>query len=205
MIELKGMARLVEAFARDKALAARANLVIVGGDLSDPSTAEAAELARIQALFARYPGLEERVVLLGQRPHEDVALILAAARAGVRSHIGAGGSYACASTKEEFGLAIVEALAAGLPVTAPLAGGPRTYVRPGHSGSLVDTTDALALAQGINSALDLAANTETASKARDVVEDRYTLARMARSLTAVYRVTVGASTLAVPPAVEVVA
>ena len=99
----------------------------------------------------------------------------------------------------------MEALAAGLPVTAPLAGGPRTYVRPGHTGSLVDTTDPIALAQGINIALDLSTSAETASEARAVVEDRYTLERMARSLTAVYRVTVGASTLAVPPAVEVVA
>ncbi len=205
LIELKGMARLVEAFARDTALAARANLVIIGGDLADPSTAEAAELARIQALFERYPGLEQRVILLGQRAHEDVALVLAAARAGFRSLIGAAGSYACASIKEEFGLAIVEALAAGLPVTAPLAGGPRTYVEPGRTGTLVDTTDPTALAQGITRALDLSTGDEAASAARAIVEDRYTLERMARSLTAVYRVTVGASTLAVPPATEVIA
>ena len=203
LIELKGMARLVEAFGRDDALAQRANLVIVGGDLSDPSAAEAAELARIQQAFDRHPGLEDRVVLLGQRPHADVALVLAAARAGFRAHIGPAGAYACASTKEEFGLAIVEALAAGLPVTAPTAGGPATYVTPDRTGALVDTTDPTALASGVSSTLELAAAPENAEAARAVVEDRYTLTRMARSLTAVYRVTVGASTLSLPPVAEV--
>ena len=194
-VELKGMARLVEAFGRDESLAARANLVIVGGDLDDPSAAEAAELARIQGHLEEHPGLRDRVVLLGHRSHEDVATVLAAARLGWDSLIGMGGSYACASTKEEFGLAIVEALAAGLPVTAPLAGGPATYVEPGRSGTLVDTTDVDALAVAIRSTLDLAAHPATASHTRSVVEERYTLGRMSRSLTAVYRVTVGASTL----------
>lgn len=203
MIELKGMARLVEAFASDDALAARANLVIVGGDLNDPSAAEAAELARIRHAFGRHHGLEDRVVLLGRRDHVDVALVLAAAQAGFRSHIGHGGAYACASAKEEFGLAIVEALAAGLPVVAPLTGGPATYVDPRRTGALVDTLDTLALAAGISDALELATDQETAITARNLVEDRFTLERMARSLTVVYRFTVGASTLSVPPAAEV--
>jgi glycosyltransferase involved in cell wall biosynthesis len=196
LIELKGMARLVAAFGQDTSLAARANLVIVGGDLADPSAAEAAELARIQGHLEAHPGLRDRVVLLGHRSHEEVATVLAAARLGWSSLIGPGGSYACASMKEEFGLAIVEALAAGLPVTAPLAGGPATYVEPGRSGTLVDTTDIDALASAIGTTLDLAADPATATHTRSVVEQRYTLERMARSLTAVYRVTVGAATLA---------
>ena len=200
LVELKGMARLVEAFARDTALAARANLLIVGGDLADPSAAEAAELARIQRLLQDHPQLDDAVVLLGQQTHADVAILLAATHSGWRTLIGPGGSYACASTKEEFGLAIVEALAAGLPVTAPLAGGPATYVQPGRTGTLVDTTDPAALARAVRSALDLAADGRTARRARALVEERYTLERMARSLAAVYRFSAGASTLATPVA-----
>jgi len=202
LVDLKGTARLVEAFARDEALAARANLVIIGGNLAEPSAAEAAELARIEHALDRKPGLKERVVLLGQRSHADVALVFAAARLGFRSHIGTGGAYASASTKEEFGLAIVEALAAGLPVTAPSSGGPATYVEPHRTGVLVDTTDPAALADGVSTTLDLAIDPRTASLARAVVAERYTLERMARSLAAVYRIAVGAPTLSVPPALE---
>ncbi len=200
LVKLKGMARLVEAFARDAELARRANLVIVGGNLADPSAAEAAELTRIQRLLEDHPQLEESVILLGQQSHADVALLLAATHAGWRNLIGPGGSYACASTKEEFGLAIVEALAAGLPVTAPLAGGPATYVEPGRTGTLVDTTDTAALARAIRASLELARDAHTARHARALVEQRYTLERMARSLTAVYRFSTGAASLAAPVA-----
>ena len=51
--EAKGMARVVEAFVTDPHLASRANLVIVGGDLAYPSTAEATELARISVTLDR--------------------------------------------------------------------------------------------------------------------------------------------------------
>jgi glycosyltransferase involved in cell wall biosynthesis len=200
LVELKGMARLVEAFASDERLGAASNLVIVGGDLSDPSAAEAAELARIQATLQAHPTLQERIVLLGRREHSDVALVMAVAKSGRGSLIGSGGAYACASRKEEFGLAIVEALAAGLPVTAPLAGGPATYVEPGRTGTLVDTTDIAALARAVRASLELAADPATADRTRASVEDRYTIKRMARTLTAIYRITAGASTLATPVA-----
>jgi glycosyltransferase involved in cell wall biosynthesis len=196
MHEVKGMARLVEAFAIDTSLAARANLVIVGGDLEQPSAAESAELCRIKQLFDRHPGLAQRVVLLGHRPNDEVSLLLATARLGWGALIGAAGAYACGSAKEEFGLAIVEAMAAGLPVVAPQHGGPATYLEDGITGRLVDTTDTGALAAAIHTALDLSSDPSVAQRSRSVVAERFTLERMARTLAAVYRISAGASTLA---------
>jgi glycosyltransferase involved in cell wall biosynthesis len=196
--EVKGMARLVEAFAIDTRLAARANLIIVGGDLEQPSAAEAAELSRIEQQFDQHSGLAQRVVLLGHRPNDEVSLVLAAARSGWGALIGADGAYACGSAKEEFGLAIIEAMAAGLPVVAPQQGGPATYVEDGITGRLADTTDSDALAAAVHSVLDLSRERTTAARTRAVVEQRFTLDRMARTLAAVYRITAGASTLAIP-------
>ena len=136
MHEIKGMARLVSALAEDAELASRANLMIVGGDLDDPSPSEAAELRRIEMILRREPQLRDRVILLGHRPNDEVALLLAAVRSGWGPRIAADGAYVCGSRKEEFGLAIVEALAAGLPVVAPIAGGPASYVQPGVTGAL---------------------------------------------------------------------
>ncbi len=196
--EVKGMARIVEALALDPSLGASVNLVLVGGDLDDPSAGEAAELARIGALLRRHAGLGDQVILLGHRRHAEAGLVLAVARHGWGDRVAPGGAYVCGSLKEEFGLAILEAMAAGLPVVAPLSGGPATYVEPGVTGALVDTTDPGAIAAGIHEALRLAEDAATGERTRSVVDARFTLNRMARTLAAVYRVASGASTLALP-------
>lgn len=185
--ELKGMARLVAAFAGDPALRARATLVIAGGDLADPSPEERAELDRIDAALARHPAAADAVILLGHRPNGEVAALLAAARHGVGDRIAPDGAYACASHKEEFGLAIVEALAAGLPVVAPIEGGPRTYVEDGRTGVLVDTSDPSALASGVQRALDLSPDSARAEHVTATIRGRYDVTAMAEALAAVYR------------------
>ncbi|HYO43668.1 MAG TPA: glycosyltransferase [Candidatus Limnocylindrales bacterium] len=188
LAEVKGMARLVEAFAEDVSLRRRANLVIVGGDLDAPTPEERAEFDRIEATLARVPEMAGGVVLLGHRPHADVLRVIAAAEQGLGAVIGAGGAYACASRKEEFGLAIVEALASGLPVVAPLVGGPPSYVEDGVTGRLVDTLDRDALTASIHDALDLAGRPGRADRARSLVAERFTMRAMADTLVPIYAV-----------------
>jgi glycosyltransferase involved in cell wall biosynthesis len=193
LAEVKGMARLVEAFAADPALRARANLVIVGGDLDDPTAEERAEIDRIEAAFVPHPEAAGALVMLGHRPHDDVLRVLAAAEQGLGSTAAAGGAYACGSRKEEFGLAIVEALGAGLPVVAPASGGPASYLEEGVTGRLVDTLDRSALVAGIHGALDLAARPGRAEHARELVAERFTIGAMADALVPVYAAAIASS------------
>lgn len=186
LAELKGMARIVEAFAADASLRLRANLVIVGGDLMDPTPEERAEIERIEGVITRHPEMTEAIVMLGHRPHDDVLRVLAVSAAGFGRDIAAGGAYVCGSRKEEFGLAIVEALAVGLPVVAPRAGGPASYIEDGVTGQLVDTMDRTALAGGIHGALDLARVHGRAERARDLVARRFTIGAMSDALVPVY-------------------
>ena len=83
----------------------------------------------------------------------------------------------CASLKEEFGIAILEAMAVGLVVVTPNGGGPATYVDDGLTGVLTDTSRPDALAAGVGRALDLA----TAPGA-----ERFGIDTMAASLCEVY-------------------
>ena len=186
LAEVKGMARIVEAFAADPGLRRRANLVIVGGNLDDPTPEERAEIERIEATFVGHPELAEALVLLGHRPHDDVLRIMAAAETGLGQWIAPGGAYVCGSRKEEFGLAIVEALAAGLPVVAPRIGGPASYVEDGVTGLLVDTMDRAALGAGIHGALDVAGLAGRLERAQRLVLERFTIGAMSDALAPIY-------------------
>jgi glycosyltransferase involved in cell wall biosynthesis len=100
--------------------------------------------------------------------------------------IGPSGVYVCASAKEEFGLAIVEALATGLVVVAPDAGGPTTYVEDGLTGFLVDTARGSSLAGGVHAALDRADAPGRDGYVRRTIRAKYDISVMAAKLARVY-------------------
>ncbi|PPI68959.1 glycosyltransferase [Rathayibacter iranicus] len=180
---VKGMATLAEAWAADLALRARANLLLVGGDVIDPSPDEREQLDRIAAVAG------DGLLVAGHRPNGTVSRWLGAVRHGRPGLAAPGGAYVCASMKEEFGIALLEALAAGLVVVAPATGGPATYVEEGETGFLVETSDPAALAGAAAAALDVAAgpfSERAAARGRAMVADRYTVQAMARALAEVY-------------------
>lgn len=183
---VKGMATVAEAWASDPELRDRCNLVIVGGDLEQPSADEAAQLERIAAVLQDHPGAADGLVLSGHRPNDVVARWLAVASRGVAPDVAPNGAYVCGSLKEEFGLALLEALAAGLPVVAPHGGGPATYVEPGLTGVLVDTRDPSEVAAGMHAALDLSPVDGRRERAAATVEERFTVDAMAATLTRIY-------------------
>jgi glycosyltransferase involved in cell wall biosynthesis len=95
----------------------------------------------------------------------------------------------CGSLKEEFGIALLEALATGLLVVAPDGGGPATYVEHGVTGFLTRTWDDAALTDAIQLALTAAAaetSPDRAVRSRAVVEQSFTIQAMAAALGRVY-------------------
>ncbi len=173
----KGAHRLVEAVADDRTLSSDVNVVIVGGDLDHPTADERSTIERIQAAARRAPvGL---VTLTGHLPPTDVAALLAYVAAN-------NGSYVCASDKEEFGLAIVEALAAGAPVVVPRRGGPQTFVVDGDTGVVCDTSSVTALRDGIHRCRTLGSTPGRQDRARDMVRSTLSIELMATTLGGVY-------------------
>lgn len=120
-------------------------------------------------------GLHDRVYLLGHRL--DVPAVLARARA------------AClCSSAEGLSNAVMEAMAARLPIVATAVGGNPELVRPGENGDLFEYGDAPSLADKL---YELLSNGERAAemgrKGRARVEAELTLSRMAEAYGAVYR------------------
>ena len=181
---VKGMATLVEAWAGDAELAQRANLLVVGGDLVDPSPDEREQLDRIADVLARFPEAAAGLLLPGHRPNDVVAVWLAAARAGRAGGNAPDGIYVCSSLKEEFGLALLEALASGLVVV-----GPATFIDDGVTGVLVDTRRPAEVARAMRAAFGLATapgQAERMSRAIERVGADFTVQAMADRLSAIY-------------------
>jgi glycosyltransferase involved in cell wall biosynthesis len=186
MHRVKGFAALLEAWAGDPALRDAANLVIVGGDLVHPSAEERSVLEALEAVRRRHPGAGDGLLLLGHRPHADVLRLMAAAQQGVAGTVAPGGIYACASEKEEFGLALLEAMGTGLSVMGPATGGPPTFIAEGVTGTLADTGSVAGVRAGLRRALALRLSGDLAERAAATVRERFTVEAMAAGLVDLY-------------------
>jgi sucrose-phosphate synthase len=133
---------LVEAFAGSPTLRESANLVILTGNLENPledySTAKDEERAVLDSLMevidrARLRGEVSMFAVRGQR----------ALAATYRHLAGQRSVFALTALYEPFGLAPLEAMAAGLPAVVTKFGGPSESMREGDEeyGILVDPTD----------------------------------------------------------------
>ena len=123
---------------------------------------------------ARSLGISERVSLPGFR--KDVPQCLAEFEV-----------FCLSSWGEGIGGAVIEAMAARLPVVTTRAGGLAEVVRDGENGLLVPTRDSRALAEGIRRMLgDSAAARRMAEEGRRTVERDFTVDRMVEKTIAVY-------------------
>ncbi|WP_264046135.1 HAD-IIB family hydrolase [Methylobacterium flocculans] len=129
----KNLGALVRAYGENPALQARANLVLIAGTREDIDALDgemAATLREILVLIDRYD-LYGRVAYPKTHRPEDVPAIYAHAR--VR-----GGLFVNPALNEPFGLTLLEASAAGLPLVATDSGGPNDIVETCGNGLLVD-------------------------------------------------------------------
>ncbi|KQR16792.1 glycosyltransferase [Cellulomonas sp. Leaf334] len=186
---VKGVATLVQAWASG-GLRDRANLLVVGGDLEHPTADEREQLDLIDAAVPATEREAAGLLLPGHRPNDVVARWVAAARTGLPGRSSPRGIYVCASLKEEFGIALLEAMGSGLVVVAPDGGGPATYVEEGDTGFLTATWHVDRLRTAIGSALDASlAETDDrrAGRSRSTVAQSFTIERMAGTLGDLYR------------------
>lgn len=123
-------------------------------------------------LWVTTAGLEGRFVFAGEL--DDVRPILAAAEV-----------FAMASLTEAMPVAMIEAMAAGLPVVAPAVGGIPEIVTSGHDGLLVAPGDEAAMAAALVEARQRAA--ELGPRAVETVRTRFALPTMLEAYDRLWR------------------
>ncbi len=189
---VKNMPALAQAWA--DGLWKSHNLAVIGGDWENPTTEEKRELEGIRRALASAPEeAEGRSVFLSARSGRTIAEL--EAWLGGRHTTPSPDIYVASSLKEEFGLAILEAMSAGMVSCAPINGGAGSYIRSGVNGFLINTADAGSLKQELDTIIsDLARApqrvTSIREAARETVQKHYSIEAMAREYAAFYRRTI---------------
>ena len=176
----KGSDTLVRALASLQRSGRRPVLAVIGGHS-----------------FQDYRDYRERVLSslphLGLRLGDDVVLLGTVADAELPAWYAAADVFAFPSTKEGWGLAVLEAMSAGLPVVASDLPVFLEYLQPGQDALLVPVDDAPALAAALSAVLDdrqLAARLRSAGLA---VCARFSWDRSAAQHQAIYAAVSGAA------------
>ncbi|MCX5409178.1 glycosyltransferase [Streptomyces sp. NBC_00335] len=194
---LKQQHVLVQAWI-ESGLHLRSTLVLVGGspraDRADSGERQVRKA--IADLVAATPAASARLAMVAAMPNTEVRrLERALARSGTRGRA----YYVCPSAKEEFGIAVLEAMDAGLPVAATSRGGIPHYVEDMVNGLLLDTSSSKGLTEGLEALLSLkpAVLDAMARRARATVRASYSIDAAASAFASVYAELPGINT-AVP-------
>ncbi|MFJ5520977.1 glycosyltransferase family 4 protein [Streptomyces griseoluteus] len=160
-------------------------LVLIGGSPRTGTAVEDEIRRRISSLLAPYPQAARRLALLPALPNTEVRRLQ---RALAQRTADACCWYVCPSAKEEFGIAILEAMDAGLPVAGPRRGGVAHYLRDQVNGLLMDTSGQEGLMRGLRrvAATSVDDRRRYAAAGRKLVAERFSATRMADELAAEY-------------------
>jgi glycosyltransferase involved in cell wall biosynthesis len=131
-------------------------------------------LAELRALCTEL-GVAESVRFLGHVSDEHLVSLYRQAAALVHPAI-----------REDFGLAILEAMALGAPVIAAAVDGPRELIRTGENGLLVPPGDSRPLAEVVIEILESAGLAESLSKGGWQFAETLSAIAMAEQTAAIY-------------------
>jgi glycosyltransferase involved in cell wall biosynthesis len=163
MMHRKGIAELIEAFAKLPADASHTHLYLVGGGSEQSSFQE----------LARQSGAGDRIHFEGFR-------------ADPRPYLQSADLFVLASRRESFGLAILEAREAGCVVLATDVDGIPELLERGRCGVLVPPQDPTALAAEIGRILRDRSLQEKLRKEAKIGLERFTVSRMTDEIMAIY-------------------
>ncbi|MFC4714181.1 glycosyltransferase family 4 protein [Planococcus dechangensis] len=134
---LKGQMELLQAWSNSK-LSETHNLLIIGGDLERPSQEEAMVMDFFKDFLQKHPEFKGRFMHQGAMSNLDIRAL---ERKIIQRDFDYPHIYLCSSAKEEFGIAILEAMSIGFLTLGPVKGGVKSYMKNGENGFLIDTSN----------------------------------------------------------------
>ena len=142
---VKGQDTLLKAWGNSN-LWKEYNLLFIGGDLDSPNHEEQSMIGEFQKYIDKRPELVPHFYHMGALPNKIIRCMEKEIKGLPTSFPPL---YVCSSQKEEFGLAILEALSQEFIVIAPKKGGVGTYIRNNENGFLIETNNWESMAKEI--------------------------------------------------------
>jgi len=184
---LKGQMELLKAWANSK-LSDTHNLLIIGGDLERPSKEEKMVMEFFEDFLQQHPEFKGRFIHKGAMSNLDIRSL---ERKIIKKDFDYPHIYLCSSVKEEFGIAILEAMSIGFLTLGPIKGGVKSYMKNGENGFLIDTSNAKTIAKETESHLydpqiDKDAVKRIQAAGQKTVEENFSIQKISHEFVSFY-------------------
>lgn len=162
------------------------DLILIGGSPSNPTPSEQKIIHSIEKLLEQNPVARPYFFLLPALPNHQIRAL--ETYLSDRNPLDQPPVYVCSSLKEEFGIAILEAMSAGWLAIGPKAGGLSSYIRDGENGFLMDTSEVDWMQHTLMEVLSLPAQVlrEISLAGQKTVQENYNIYRIAQMLADLY-------------------
>lgn len=164
------------------------NLLLIGGDLENPSKDEMKMIHSFEEYLTEQPHLRDRFQHVGALSNEKIRII----EKEIMKHQGNYPQiYLCSSKKEEFGIAILEALSQKFLVLGPERGGVKSYLENDINGFLIDTSNWQTIAEETEIIIQQFKNNPIAfekiqNAGEKTVKDRFSMKEIAKEFLLFY-------------------
>lgn len=183
----KGQVELLRAWTGSK-LSKTHNLLIIGGDVENPNREEKKVIRFFESHIKANPEIKDRFFHKSALANESIKLL---ERTIMKREFDYPHLYICSSIKEEFGIAILEAMSQGFLVLGPKKGGVKSYIENGQNGFLIDTTNAKTIMRDsekyiYDSKIDRDGFTKIQRAGRRTVKENYSMNKIAADFLSFY-------------------
>lgn len=164
------------------------NLLLIGGDLEYPSNDEMKMIHSFEEYFTEHPYLRDKFHHVGALSNENIRMIEKKIMEHQQNYPQI---YLCSSKKEEFGIAILEALSQNFLVLGPERGGVKSYLENNVNGFLIDTSNWQTIAEETEIIIQRLKNNPVAFKkiqdaGEKTVKDRFSMEEIAKEFLLFY-------------------
>ena len=187
LAKIKGQVNLFKAWSNSK-LNENYNLLIIGGDLENPNKDEQEIIDFFNQAIKDRPELKDKFYHKGALHNDKIKLVEKSIKKKTFDfpHI-----YLASSIKEEFGIAILEAMSRGFLIIAPIKGGVKSYIRNRENGFLIDTSSSKTIARATekilyNSDISTKEFREIQKAGKGTIEKEFSIDKIAKNFTDTY-------------------